>query len=76
MSKKIIIELFAEVQPSPSPEKGSSSLSPLPISNIKTFGFFTFPAANRIAGTRLCHGFLSFSLGLLKVFDHLLEFRV
>ena len=42
----------------------------------KPFGSFTFPAANGIAGGRLRHGFLSFGFSLIKVFDHLLEFRI
>jgi len=44
--------------------------------DIKTLGFLTFPAANGIAGTGLCYGFISFGFSLIKVFDHLLEFRI
>jgi len=45
-------------------------------SDKKPFVFFTCPAANSIAVTRLCYGFLSVTFSLLKVFDHLLESRV
>ena len=45
-------------------------------SNGKTSVFLTFPAANRIAGTRKGYGFIPFGFGLIEVFDHLLQFGV
>lgn len=46
-----------------------------PISGMKTYGFLAFPAADGVAVSRLSYGFLLFGFSLLKVFDHLLEFR-
>jgi hypothetical protein len=43
---------------------------------IETFGFLALPAANGVAGTEMSYGFISFSLIFLKVFNHLLEFRI
>jgi len=46
-----------------------------PISGMKTYGFLAFPATDGVAVSRLSYGFLLFGFSLLKVFDHLLEFR-
>ena len=46
------------------------------LSEMKAFHFLTLPATNGIAGTEMSHGFISFGLILLKVFNHFLEFRV
>ena len=55
--------------------RASFGYNPSLILDRKPFVFFTFPAANGIAGTRWYYGFLSFGFSLIKVFDHLLEFQ-
>ena len=73
----LVLDTRGRIPYSPSPGKGilARSRNPSLISDGKTFGFLTFPAANGIAGTGLCQRFLSFGFSLIKVFDHLLEFR-